>query len=198
MKLILQLLLITCLIGKSYAQENDKSVFSKTDAYLESTIDSLKIIGLNYVILVDNKVVHQKSFGSAHAQLKVPMTIDKSFPVASISKLFSSVALYKLLSIHKRDVNETLEDFLPNRNDLPKSWRKLTLKQLLSHTSGVPDQIDYQIYLAPDSEKTVIEALRDKPFSSDPGTESKYNATGFLLVRAIIEKLANQDFESYM
>jgi CubicO group peptidase (beta-lactamase class C family) len=40
--------------------------------------------------------------------------------------------------------------------------------------------------------------LQDKPFSSTPGTESKYNATGFLIVRAIIEKLANQDFESYM
>lgn len=198
MKLILQLLIITCLIGKSYAQENDKSIFKKTDAYLESTIDSLKIIGLNYTILIDNKVVHKKSFGAAHAQLKAPMTIDKSFPVASISKLFSSVALHKLLSIYKRNVNETVEDFLPNRNDLPVTWRKLTLKQLLSHTSGVPDQIDYQIYLAPDSEKFVVDNLRDKPFSSSPGTESKYNATGFLLIRAIIEKLANQDFESYM
>ena len=198
MKLILQLFLITCLIGKSYAQENDKNVFSKTDAYLESTIDSLKIIGLNYAILIDNEVVHKKSFGSAHAQLNVPMTIDKSFPVASISKLFSSVALLKLLSIDKRDLSETVEDFLPNRNDLPESWRKLTLEQLLSHTSGIPDQIDYQIFLAPDSEKSVIDALKDKPFSSKPGTESKYNATGFLLIRAVIEKLANQDFESYM
>ena len=192
------LLLINGLIGKSYTQENDKNIFSKTDAYVESTIDSLKIVGLNYVILIDNEVVHKKSFGSAHAQLNVPMTIDMSFPVASISKLFSSVALYKLLNIHKRDVSETVGDFLPNRNDLPKSWRTLTLEQLLSHTSGVPDQIDYQIFLSPDSEKSVIDALRDKPFSSKPGTESKYNATGFLLIRAIIENLANQDFESYM
>jgi len=198
MKLILQLFLITCLIGKSYAQENVKSVFSKTDAYLESTLDSLKIIGLNYAILIDNKVVHKKSFGSAHAQLKVPMTLDKSFPVASISKLFSSIAIHKLLSIHKRNVGETVQDFLPNRNDLPESWRKLTLEQLLSHTSGIPDQINYQIYLAPESEKSVIAALKDKPFSSKPGAESKYNATGFLLIRIIIEELANQDFESHM
>lgn len=192
------LFLIAGLIVKSYAQEHDKNVFGKTDAYLENIIDSLKIVGLNYAILIDNEVVHKKSFGSAHAQLEVPMTIDKSFPVASISKLFSSVALHQLLIIHKRDVSETVEDFLPNRNDLPESWRTLTLEQLLSHTSGIPDQIDYQIFLSPDSEKSVIDALRDKPFSSKPGTESKYNATGFLLIRAIIEKLADQDFESYM
>ncbi|MFD2568831.1 serine hydrolase domain-containing protein [Pseudotenacibaculum haliotis] len=190
--------LLTCLIGKSFAQAKNNNVFSKIDAYLEETIDSLKIIGLNYAILVDNKIVHKNSFGLANAQLNVPMTIEKSFPVASISKLFSSVALYKLLSIHKRDVSETVEEFLPNRKDLPESWRKLTLKQLLSHTSGIPDQIDYQIYLAPESEKSVITAIKDKPFSSTPGTENKYNATGFLLIRAIIEKLANKEFESYM
>jgi CubicO group peptidase (beta-lactamase class C family) len=198
MRVILQLFTITCLIVKSYSQENEKSIFNKTDAYLESTIDSLKIIGLNYVILIDNKVVHRKSFGSAHAQLEVPMTIDKTFPVASISKLFSSIALHQLLSTYKREVSETVGDFLPNRDDLPESWRKLTLEQLLSHTSGIPDQIDYQFFLAPDSEKFVIDAIKKKPFSSKPGTETKYNATGFLLIRAIIEKLANQDFESYM
>ncbi len=47
MKLILQLFLITCLIGKSYAQPNDKNVFSKTDAYLEVTIDSLQHVTQN-------------------------------------------------------------------------------------------------------------------------------------------------------
>ncbi len=198
MKLILQLFLITCLIGKSYAQDYNKSVLNNIDNYLENTIDSLDIVGLNYAILIDNEIVHTKSFGLANAQLNVPMTIDKSFPVASISKMFSSVALYKLLSKNNRSVNETLADFLPNRKDIPKSWRKVTLKQLLSHTSGIPDQIDYQIFLAPESEKAVIDALQDKPFSSKPGTESKYNATGFLIIRAIIEKLANQDFVSHM
>jgi len=49
-----------------------------------------------------------------------------------------------------------------------------------------------------ESEKFVIDAIKDKPFSSKPGNESKYNATGFLIIRIIIEKLANQDFESYM
>lgn len=199
MKPILQLLLITFLIGKSYAQEdNNKSVFAKVDSYLESTIDSLNIIGLNYAILIDNKLVHKKSFGLAQVQLKVPMTLDKSFPVASISKMFSSIALHKLLISNNRDVHETVADFLTNRNDLPESWLKVTVKQLLSHTSGIPDQIDYQIFLAPKSEKFVFDALKDKPFGSEPGTESKYNATGFLLIRAIIEQLANRDFESYM
>jgi CubicO group peptidase (beta-lactamase class C family) len=176
----------------------DKNVFNKTDAYLNDMIDSLNIVGLNYAVLIDNELLHEKAFGLANIQLQVPMTLDNSFPVASISKLFSSVALHQLLHLYHRSVDESVEEFLPDRKDLPEAWRKLSLKQLLSHTSGIPDQIDYQIYLAPESEKMVIEALKDKPFSSQPGTESKYNATGFLLVRIIMEKLVNQDFESYM
>ncbi|WCO01797.1 serine hydrolase domain-containing protein [Psychroserpens ponticola] len=201
-KLMITVLFTSILFTKSYSKEQltpvDKKIFSEVDEYVESMIDSLKIVGLNYMVLIDNKVVHGKSFGLSNVQLQVPMTMDNSFPVASISKLFSSIALHDLLSIHNRNVNETIEEFIPNRKDLPTSWKKLTLKQLLSHTSGIPDQIDYQIYLAPKSEKSVIDALKNKPFSSKPGTESKYNATGFLLIRIIIEKLANQDFESYM
>lgn len=190
--------LIVGFVQLSNAQQTNNLIFDKTDTYLKEIIDSLQIVGLNYAILINNEIVHMKSFGLANAQLKVPMTIDNSFPVASISKLFSSIALHKLLSTNNRDVTETVADFLPDRIDLPESWRKLTLKQLLSHTSGIPDQIDYQIFLAPESEKTVIDALKDKPFSSKPGTESKYNATGFMLIRAIIEKLANQGFEFHM
>ncbi|MEQ8422441.1 MAG: serine hydrolase domain-containing protein [Arenibacter algicola] len=192
------LFLLVGLVQLSNALQTKERIFDETDAYLEEIIDSLQIVGLNYAILIDNEIVHIKSFGLANTQLKVQMTIDNSFPVASISKLFSSIALYKLLHIHNRSVDETVGELLPNRKDLPESWRKLTLKQLLSHTSGIPDQIDYQIYLAPDNKKFVIDALRDKSFSSKPGTRTKYNATGFLLIRIILEKLAKQDFESYM
>lgn len=197
-KVVIGLLLINTLFVESYSQGVNKKIFNKTDRYLASLMDSLKIVGLNYTVLIDNKVVHKKSFGVANAQLQVPMKLSNSFPVASISKMFSSIALHKLLSIHNRSVDETIKEFLPERTDLPESWRKLSLKQLLSHTSGIPDQIDYQIYLAPKNEKFVIEGVKNKPFSSKPGTESKYNATGFLLIRMIIEKLAKQDFESYM
>jgi CubicO group peptidase (beta-lactamase class C family) len=115
-----------------------------------------------------------------------------------MSKLFSSTALHKLLKKNSRSVDQTVNDFLPNRNDLPEPWKVLTLKQLLSHTSGIPDQIDYQIYLAPESDEMVIDALKDKPFTSIPGEVTKYNATGFMLICLIIEELSGEDFETHI
>lgn len=189
--------LINCK-NQTVNKNKTNAIFDKTDKYVERMIDSSGIIGLNYAILIDGELAHKKTFGLANHDLKVPMTTDKLFAVASMSKMFSSIALHKLLQENDRNVSETVGEFLPKRTDLPATWRKLTLKQLLSHTSGIPDQIEYQIYLAPDSDKFVIESMKDKPFSSQPGTEAKYNATGFLLIRIIIEKLANQDFEPYM
>jgi len=201
-KLSILILFTSIFFSQANCQEksskNENELFAKADNYLEKMIDSLEIVGVNYAILIDGKLKHKKAFGLANLEHEVPMTQENLFAVASFSKMFSSMALHHLLDVNKRNVNETVGDFLPNRKDLPDAWRNLTLKQLLSHTSGIPDQIDYQVYLAPESEAFVIEALKDKPFSSKPGEESKYNATGFLLNRIIIEKLANQDFESYM
>lgn len=174
------------------------TIYSKTDAYVEKMMNNLEIVGLNYTVLIDGKVVHKKSMGLANIEHQVPMSLNNLFAVASISKLFSSTALHRLLKAQNRNVDETVGQFLPNRTDLPESWKNLTLKHLLTHTSGIPDQIDYGIYLAPESDTFVIEALKDKPFTSKPGAVPKYNATGFMLVGLIIEELAGQDFEQHM
>lgn len=197
-KQISGLALLIGLLHFSSTPKSSDALFARTDAYVEKIADSLEIVGLNYAILIDNEIVHTNSYGLANAQLEVAMNLEHRFPVASISKLFSSIALYKLLDIHERSVDEPVAAFLGEREDLPKAWQELSLKQLLSHSSGIPDQIDYGIYLAPESDEFVIEALKDKAFSSSPGTESRYNATGFLLIRMIIESLAKQDFGSYM
>ena len=191
-------LMVSCQKQTKVNDGNEEVIYDKTDAYVKNMMDSLEIVGLNYTILIDGKVMHKKAMGFANIEHQVPMTLDKLFAVASISKLFSSTALHRLLKAKNRSVDESVGEFLPNRKDLPESWKNLTLKHLLTHTSGVPDQIDYQIYLAPESDEFVIEALKDKPFSSIPGDATKYNATGFILVRMIFEELAGQDFETHM
>lgn len=196
------ILIIYCILFASCQQQSKNNgeaiVFEKIETYVEKMMDSLDIVGLNYCVLIDGKVMHKNAMGFANLDHQVPMTLDKLFAVASISKLFSATALHRLLKDKNRSVDETVGKFLPNRKDLPESWQVLTLKQLLSHTSGMPDQIDYQIYLAPESDEVVIDALTDKPFTSIPGEINKYNATGFMLVRMIIEELAGNDFETHM
>lgn len=200
--LILQVLSFSIIVGcqtnSNDINDTKESVFNQTDIYAEQMMDSLEIIGLNYAVLIDGKVMHKNTMGLANFEHQVPLSLDHLFAVASISKLFSSTALHRLLQSKNRNVHETVGEFLPDRDDLPDSWRAITVKQLLSHTSGIPDQIDYGIYLAPESETYVIDQLKDKSFSSLPGEVNKYNATGFMIVRMIIEELAEQDFETHM
>ncbi|MDD7885473.1 serine hydrolase [Flavivirga sp. 57AJ16] len=204
MKKVLYLLIIISFTScKNKTEHNSKSltknsIYEQTDAYVNKMMDSLGIIGLNYAILLNKEVVHQKTFGLSNLDLQVAMKQDNLFPVASISKLFSSTALNKLLKTKDRSINETVGQILPERTDLPLSWRNLTIKQLLSHTSGMPDQIDYQIFLNPENDEFVIEALKDKPFVFEPNESTRYCATGFLLLRMVFEKVSGQNFEAYM
>lgn len=198
---IVALTIYCCLILSCERQSKtngEGTIYEKTDIYVKKMLDSLDIVGLNYCVLINGKVMHKKAMGFANLEHQVPMTQNKLFAVASMSKLFSSTALHKLLKDNNRSVDETVGAFLPDRKDLPESWKVLNLQNLLSHSSGIPDQIDYQIYLAPESEEIVIDALKDKQFTSAPGETTKYNATGFMLVRMIIEALAGQNFETYM
>lgn len=195
-------LIIYCCFFASCQQQSKTNgkiiIFEKTDTFVKEMMDSLDIVGLNYCVLIDGKVMHKKAMGFANLEHQVSMTQDKLFAVASMSKLFSSTALHRLLKDNNRSVDETVGEFLPHRKELPESWKMVTLKNLLSHSSGIPDQIDYQVYLAPESDEVVIDALKDKPFTSAPGETTKYNATGFMLVRMIIEELAGSNFEIHM
>ena len=89
MKRNILLLFLIVQLGNGFSQSLDKNQITDVDNYVASMIDSLDIVGLNYAILIDNEVVHENSFGTAHAQLHVPMTLHHSFPVASISKMYT-------------------------------------------------------------------------------------------------------------
>ncbi len=185
-------------IANLCSQNNHKIAIAKADTYINSVRAENEIIGIQYAVLINGQLIHQKEFGYANLEHKVVLQKNTVFKLASISKLFSSVALHKLLVEQNRSVEETLGAFLEDNYAIPNEWKALTLRQILSHTSGLPDQIDYGIYLAPTSEEFVLEAMKDKPFKALPGEASRYNATGFLLVKLVIEKLAKISFEQHM
>lgn len=195
---VLIMVLMTMIFCSSTAQNSLVQAFKLSDQTLESAIEKNGIIGVNYAILINGKTVHQKSYGLAQIPLAVPLKITHRFPVASISKLFSSIALIHLLDTHKISIQTPIGNVLQGNQILPEKWKSIRIASLLSHTSGIPDQIDYQIYLAPPSDEYVLQALKEKAFDSPPGTKSKYNATGFLLVRLLIERLSGQSFENFM
>jgi CubicO group peptidase (beta-lactamase class C family) len=153
------------------------------------------------VIARDGKPVLAQAYGYADREKKIPNTLDTPFLLGSMSKLFTGLAIGQLVEQGKLGYDDPLAKFLPDFPD-PESAKKIRIKHLLSHTSGLgsgssslfnPDSIDRQTTV-----KAMVDAFERKPPAFDPGTKWAYSNMGFVLLGRIIETVAGQDYYDYM
>lgn len=155
----------------------------------------------NVLIAERGKIVYEKSFGYADYSDKRINTTQTSFPIASITKTFTSTAILQLKEQNKLQLNDPVSKFLP---DFPYS--SVTIKQLLSHTAGLPiyDTLFFaMIAKHPDtvfSNKDLIPAFRSEkaPLIFTPGEDFSYNNVNYNVLALIIEKISGMSFESYL
>lgn len=156
----------------------------------------------NGVVLVGHgaQVDYVESFGVANAATHQPLTADTPFVTGSISKWIASMMVMRLVQQGQLALDEPISTYLPDyRHD---NGAKLTLRHLLSHTSGVPNAIDEAIKRDPSIRRLSLgnaEAVRR--FASgdlrfEPGTDWDYSHANWLLVKAIVEKVAGQSYAS--
>jgi CubicO group peptidase (beta-lactamase class C family) len=168
-------------------------------AYLKRMGDA-DIFSGAIVIARDGKPVFAQAYGYADREKKIPNTLDTPFLMGSMTKLFTGLAIGQLVEQGKLSYDDPLAKFLPDFPD-PESAKKIQIKHLLSHTSGLgsapslfnPDLIDRQTTV-----KATVDALERKPPASEPGTKYLYSNTGFVLLGRIIETVTGQDYYDYM
>ena len=173
---------------------------------MQDTID--KNFRGNIFILKDEKVICNFSNGYADLPNKIPNTIETKFASASAGKVFIAVAILQLIENGKIKFDDTLEKFL----DIEFSTidKDATVKQLLTHTSGVPDYFDESVMdeyeeLWKDFPNYKIRHNNDlfplfinKPMMYPKGEKFQYNNSGYVLLASIIEKVSGMYFDEYL
>jgi CubicO group peptidase (beta-lactamase class C family) len=149
-------------------------------------------------VVKDGKVVKETVYGHADLQLGSKVTPQTLFQIASVTKLFTGVALGRLQEQHKISFDDPVGRYL---SDLPASWQTVTLRQMATHTSGLPDVItDSQHDLTSEElKRTPEEALayaEKKPLVAQSGTEFAYDQTGYLLLSRVVEKVTGKPFRT--
>jgi CubicO group peptidase (beta-lactamase class C family) len=139
--------------------------------------------------------------GQASREYGVPNRPDTRFNLGSITKTFTAVAVLQLAERGKLSLDDPLSKYLPDVPD-PESARRITLRQLLTHTSGLGDHVNA---MARDPFRTryrtvgrMLELVRGVPPMFEPGTRWRYSNSGFLVLGAVIEKAAGQDYYEYV
>ncbi len=155
-----------------------------------------KIPGLQLAVIKDGKIIKTGNYGLANVQDSVPVSDKTVFTINSITKAFVGVAIMQLVEAGKLKLSAPVSDYL---TDLPLAWKAVTIQQLLSHTSGIPDIVDEEeaVMILPDPEEAWKKVLVS-PMEFIPGEKFSYNQTNYLLLGKMIDKLSGISFQEYI
>lgn len=173
------------------AAQSEPAAARETDRYLQSRMRALDIPGLQAVVVRDGRVVFSRSYGTASIELDVPMTQRTVLAVNSIAKAFTGVAAMQLVEAGRLDLSAAVSTYL---DSLPQSWRPVTIRQLLSHTSGLPD-----VARAPTVETDAEAAWQwtlAQPVRFPPGARFNYSQTNYTLLQRIVNRLRGEPPET--
>jgi CubicO group peptidase (beta-lactamase class C family) len=147
------------------------------------------------LVAKNDTVLFAESVGWANLEWKIANTPATKFRIGSITKQFTAAGILLLAERGKLSIDDPLGKFLPSA---PEAWRPVTLRQLLSHTGGIPNFDD-----DPDSarNKTPAQTMARaaaKPLEFAPGERYKYSNTGYVLLGWIIEGVSGQSYATFL
>lgn len=153
----------------------------------------------NVLIAEKGKIIYQKSFGKANYTTNADLDAESVFELASVSKQFTAMGIMLLKKQGKLNYGDSLRKFFP---ELP--YQHITVRQLLHHTSGLPDYIDLFVQHWDSTNiatnKDIIDLLvkYHPPVRFAPGEKWEYSNTGYALLASIIEKVSGMKFPDYL
>ena len=172
---------------------------SRIDAYMKQWVD-IKHFSGSVLVAQKGKIVLAKGYGMANYEHNVPNTMQTKFHIGSMSKQFVSMAIMILVKQGKLALEDTVANFF---SDYPNG-KKITLYQLLTHTSGIPDYLNSPKFnfkekrALPATMIELVDLFKDKPLEFIPGSKYSYSNSGYALLGAIIEKVSGQSYGQFL
>ncbi|WP_137862991.1 MULTISPECIES: serine hydrolase [unclassified Sphingomonas] len=165
------------------------------DDYIRSEMRKMGIPGLSIVVIRDRKIVKIAGYGSANLETRTPATPDSIYKIASLSKPFIASAILDLAADRKIGLDDRISQHLTGT---PDSWKDITIRQVLTHTSGIPrDPNDYHPYQE-QKPMAVIASAYTLPLSFKPGEKFLYSNVGYYILAQIIENATGAPWEGFV
>jgi D-alanyl-D-alanine carboxypeptidase len=159
------------------------------DAWLKSAMARLHIPGVSLAVMRDGQLVHAAGIGVAEVEKSIPATKDTVYPIASCTKSMTSATILMLAQEGKLSLDEKITTYLPG---LPASWSDITVWQVVTHTSGIPN---FGVDEPEDTSRAEhIRKVARLPLDFTPGKRYSYSNTGYALLSVLIEKVCGKTF----
>lgn len=193
------LLFLSC---ASFAQtqlaSSDSAFREKVDQIAKDALQDTGVPSASLAVVKDSRVVYVQAYGDARAEPRVPAHPEIRYSIGSISKQFTATAILMLAEEGKLTLDDPVSRFLPT---LTRA-NEVTIRELLSHTSGYEDYWP-QDYVPPFmleevTEDQILDQWARKPLDFDPGTQWQYSNTGFVIAGLIVEKVSGMPLMKFL
>ena len=179
--------------------------YEKLDPILEDIKTRWEIPGLGVGIVEDGEIAYARGIGVQNLDTGVPVTPDSIFCIASIAKCFVACAVMRLVEQGKLRLDAPLIEYLPDFKLDDDHYREITLRQMLSHTSGMPDmgEVEYDELVAhPEFDEEAparfVRALANRKMVALPGERFAYSNIAYNVLGHLIAKVTGLTFEETM
>jgi len=173
------------------------TIADKVDDYIKVQMEQHRIPGIALRVIQDGQPTKTATYGLANLELNVPAKPETAFEIGSITKQFTAAGILLLAQDGKLSVDDLISRHLKNT---PASWTNITIRHLLSHTSGIKSYtgltgFELTRHLTQDQ---FIQAIGEHPLEFEPGESWKYCNTGFNLLGYITENVSGKKYWDFM
>ena len=192
------IILVFSNLNSSAQTQLSADLIDKIDKVASDVLARTGVPSASVAIVKDGQVVYTKAYGDARLDPKTAATPQMRYSIGSISKQFTAAAILLLQEQGKLSLDDKVAKFIPN---LTRA-NEVTIRQLLSHTSGYQDYWpqDYVMppMMLPTTAQKILDIWARKPLDFDPGTKWQYSNTNYVIAGVIIEKVARMPLLQFL
>ena len=184
---LILLLSISCLAQESFE--------ARVDAYIKSEMQAQQIPGLSLAVIKDGRIVLAKGYGLANVEHQVPVKPETIFQSGSMGKQFTATAVMMLMEEGKLTLDDKITKYFP---DGPETWRNITVRHLLTHTSGMTDYPQDFDMRRDYTEDELFQRLKNVPLAFQPGEKWSYSNLAYVMLGILIHKVSGKFYGDFL
>ena len=193
MKTIRRALLLLFVASTCFAQSAERM-----DEVVQTYVRDKTFMG-TVLVARGSDVIFSKGYGSANLEWDIPNTPATKFRLGSVTKQFTAASILLLEERGKLKLDDPIKKYVP---DAPQAWDSITIFNLLTHTSGIPNFTSLPDYGSLKLNETpvgkTILSVRDKPLDFTPGEKMSYSNSGYLVLGYVIERVTGGSYEKFV
>lgn len=183
---------------------DDEALSARVDAVIRQHMKDQKIPGASIAVVRSGKVIKAKGYGFANVEVGAPAKVETIFPAGSITKQFTASAIMLLAEEGRIGLDDSIAKYFP---EAPMAWKAITVRHLLTHTSGIPDifgNTEQSLYSKgvvdfhrEYTEDELAQAYFAQPLDFQPGTKWNYSNPGYQMLGFLIHRVTGKYYGDF-